>query len=143
MRHCFLPRKVFRVWAQASTSSRSSCNPLIVDRLRVTWPSFSSRLVAGLTCSVTLHELFSCCTLVSPAKQDGGHDIFPPLWRVLRRLDEICHVNCNAGFHSDSERAATADQWGKEGLIGGERWHTKNERRWKSQPMQDILGNRI
>jgi len=61
----------------------------------------------------------------------------------LRSLDEICHVNFNEGFHSQSERAATTDQQGKEGLIEEERWYTKHATRQKSQPMQHILGKRV
>lgn len=54
MRCCFLLKKVATVQAQALTSSRSSCNLLTANRLRVPWPTFSSRLLLGLTRTVTL-----------------------------------------------------------------------------------------
>lgn len=144
MRCCFLLKKVATVQAQALTSSRSSCNLLTANRLRVPWPTFSSRLLLGLTWTVTLCELFSHCTLISWTPQDGDSDAFPPLWGVLRSLDEMCHVNFNQGLHSKSESSVlSADQCGKKTLTGGERWHTKNETRGKSQPTQDFLGGRV
>lgn len=119
MRCCFFLRKVVTAQAQALTSTRSSCNLLTANRLRVPWPSFSSRLLLGLTWPVTLCELFSHCTLISWTPQDGDSDAFPPLWGVLRSLDEMCHVNFNQGLHSKSESSVlSADQRGKKTLTG-------------------------
>lgn len=141
MRCCFLLGKVVTARAQLA-STRSSCNLLTANRLRVPRPSFSSRLLPGLTQPVTLCELFSRCTLISWNPEDGDSDAFPPLWGVLRSLDEMCHVNFNQGLHSESESWYSWTVW-KENVNWGREVAHQKWTRGKSQPTQDFLGRKV
>lgn len=141
MRCCFLLGKVVTARAQLA-STRSSCNLLTANRLRVSRPSFSSRLLPGLTQPVTLCELFSRCTLISWNPEDGDSDAFSPLWGVLRSLDEMCHVNFNQGLHSKSESWYSWTVW-KENVNWGREVAHQKWTRGKSQPTQDFLGRRV